>query len=187
MLHNICSAEVEMLQSPANENSQDISIQFNRATPNQRLSRIQKVTGHSLYPQHAQPHIIVVNLLLRSIDGHICLPLTGKCVELLLDRHFFHSKFLHLALVGFGKRIRPPFKIFALSPFSRHFLAGYPDREILLSSLLHPHEASLTMRENLLTFCQTITLQQYLIGPGIECAISNTRRNRRRLSGIAKT
>jgi hypothetical protein len=43
------------------------------------------------------------------------------------------------------------------------------------------------MRENLLTFCQAITLQQYLIGPSIECAISNRRRNIRRLSGIAKT
>src|SRR5436309_1101468 len=176
-----------MLQSPANENSQDISIQFNRATTNQGLSRIQKVTGHSLYPQHAQPNIIVVNLLRRSRDGHICLPFFGKCVELLLERHFFHSKFLHLALVGFGKCIRPPFNVFALSPLSRHFLAGYPDREILLSSLLHAHEAGLTMRENLLTECQAITLQQDLIGPSIECAISNKRRNIWRLSGIAKT
>src|SRR5215470_334727 len=159
-----------MLQSPANENSQDISIQFNRATTNQRLSRIQKVTGHTLYPQHAQPDIIVVNLLRSSIDGHICMPLTGKCI---LDRHFFHSKFLHLALVGFGKRIRPPFKVFALSPLSRHFLAGYPDIEILMASLLHTHEASLTMRENLLSFCQAITFQQDLISPSIECAISN--------------
>src|SRR5437588_7876156 len=179
-----------MLQSPANENSQDMSIQFNRATTNQSLSRIQKVTGHALYPQHAQPNIIVVNLLRRSIGvqgGHICLPLTGKCVQLLLDRHFFQSKFLHLALVGFGKRIRPPCKVFALSPLSRHFLAGYPGREILLSCLLHPHEASLTMRENLLTCCQAITLQQYLIGPGIECVISNKRRNIWRRGGIAKT
>src|SRR5712691_1412838 len=176
-----------MLQSQANENSQNISIQFNRATANQRLSWIQKVTGHALYPHHAQSNIIVVNLLRRPIDGHICLPLAGKCVELWLDRHFFHSKFLHLALVCFGKRIRPPFNVFARSPLSRHFLAGYPDREILLSSLLHPHEASLTMRENLLTFCQAITLQQYLIGPGIECAIRNKRRNIWRLSGIAKT
>src|SRR5712692_8057979 len=176
-----------MLQSPGNENRQDISIQFNRATTNQSLSRIQKVTGHALYSHHAQPKIIVVNLLRSSIDGHICLPLTSKCVELLLDRHFFHSKFLHLALVGFGQRIRPPFNVFALSPLSRHFLAGYPDIEILLSSLLHPHEASLTMRENLLTFCQVITLQQYLIGPSIECAINNKGRNIWRPGGIVKT
>src|SRR5437868_4667653 len=176
-----------MLQSPANENSQDISIQFNRATTNQRLSRIQKVTGHALYPHHTQPTIIVVNLSRRSIDGPICLPRAGKCVELLLDRHVFHSKFLHLALVGSGKRMRPPCNVFALSPLSRHVLAGYPDREILLSSLLHPHEARLTVRENLLAFCQAITLQQYLIGPGIECAISNKRRNIWRLSGMAKT
>src|SRR5260370_8120711 len=111
-----------MLQSPANENSQDISIQFNRATTNQCLSRIQQVTGHALYPQHAQSTIIVVNLLRRSIDGHICLPLTGKCVELLLDRHVFHSKFLYLPLLGFGKRILPPSKSSALSPLSSHFL-----------------------------------------------------------------
>src|SRR5579884_319793 len=176
-----------MLQGQADENSQDISIQFNRAATNQCLSRVEKVTGHALYPQHAQPTIIVVNLLRRSIDGSICLPLAGKCVELLLDRDFLHSKFLPLALVGFGKRIGPPCKVFALSPLSRHFLAGYPDREILLSSLLHPHEASLTMRENLLTCCQVITLQQDLIGPCIERAIRNRRRTIWRLGGSAKT
>src|SRR5260370_34984312 len=111
-----------MLQSPANENSQDISIQFNRTTTNQSLSRIQQVTGHALYPQHAQPNIIVVNLLRRSIDGHICLPLTGKCVWLLLDSQFFHSNFLHPTLEGFGKPIRPPLTAFPPSPLSRHSL-----------------------------------------------------------------
>src|SRR5581483_2557787 len=150
MLRHKCLTEIEVLQSQADESSQHISIQFNRATANYSLSRIQEVTGHALYPRHAQAHIIVVNLRRRSIDGPICLPLAGKGVELWLERRFFYSQFLHLALVASDKRIRPPCKVCARSPFSRHVLAGYPGGEILLPCLLHSHEAALTIRENLI-------------------------------------
>src|SRR5690242_4335308 len=131
-----------MLQRQTNESSQDISIEFNCAATNHGMSRIQKVTGHGLNPYHAQLAVKPINHACGSIGAHIWPPFFDKNVELLLDRHIFYIKFLHLALIRFSKRIRPPCQVFTLSPLSRHLLAGYPGKEIPLTSLLHSHEAT---------------------------------------------
>src|SRR5579884_1495912 len=88
--------QIEMLQSPADKDSQHLAIQFNRAATNHRLSRILQVAGHAPDPQHSQAMIIVINRSRCAINVRICPPLPGKCDKLLLDRGIFCRQFPYL-------------------------------------------------------------------------------------------